>query len=160
MTALYKIANEYAQLVNEDLEPEFIADTLEGISGELSDKVEQLLAICKNQAAYSEALKDESRKFAERAKAEENRVASIKEYIAKSLDTAGMKTMKAGLHQVTLRAPSKSVEITDADSLPSDLVEYETTIKPDKLAIKHLLTAGQVVPGAQIKIGKPSLIIR
>ncbi|WP_034912937.1 siphovirus Gp157 family protein [Erwinia sp. 9145] len=160
MTALYQIANDYAKLVAEDLDPEFIADTLEGMSGELSDKVEQLLAICKNQTAYSDALKEESRRFSERAKAEENRVASIKEYIANSLETAGMKSLKAGLHQVTVRAPSKSVEITDAGALPSDLVEYETTIKPDKMAIKHLLTAGQDVPGAQIKIGKPSLIIK
>lgn len=160
MSALYQIANEYAHLVAEDFDPEFIADTLEGISGEFSDKVEQLLSICKNQSAYSEALKEESRKFAERAKAEDNRVASIKNYIAQSLESAGLKTVKAGLQQVTLRAPSKSVEITDAGSIPSEFVEYETTIKPDKLAIKKQLEAGIAIPGAQIKLGKPSLLIK
>ncbi|WP_158783706.1 siphovirus Gp157 family protein [Pantoea sp. BAV 3049] len=160
MSALYQIANEYAQLVAEDFDPEFIADTLEGISGEFSAKVEQLLSICKNQSAYSEALKEESRKFAERAKNEDNRVASIKNYIAQSLESAGLKTVKAGLQQVTLRAPSKSVEITDAGSIPSEFVEYETTIKPDKLAIKKQLEAGIAIPGAQIKLGKPSLLIK
>ena len=68
--------------------------------------------------------------------------------------------MKAGLHQVTVRAPSKSVEITDINAIPPDFVEYETTIKPDKLAIKHQIEAGIDIPGAQIKIGKPSLIIK
>ncbi|OON33554.1 hypothetical protein BTJ39_24025 [Izhakiella australiensis] len=160
MTALYQIANDYAKLIDEDFDPEFIADTLDGMSGELSDKVEQLLAICKNQSAYSEALKEEGRRFTERAKTEENRVASIKEYIARSLETAGMKSMKAGLQQVTVRAPSKSVEITDAGSIPSEFVEYETTIKPDKLAIKKQLEAGITIPGAQIKLGKPTLLIK
>ncbi|ELD3297862.1 siphovirus Gp157 family protein, partial [Enterobacter hormaechei] len=57
-------------------------------------------------------------------------------------------------------APSKSVEITDASALPPEFVEYETSIKPDKLAIKHQIEAGVDVPGAQIKLGKPSLIIK
>lgn len=70
------------------------------------------------------------------------------------------KSLKAGIHQVTVRAPSKSVEITDASILPHQFVEYETNIKPDKLAIKHQIEAGVEVPGAQIKLGKPSLIIK
>ncbi|VTP70511.1 Siphovirus Gp157 [Leclercia adecarboxylata] len=129
-------------------------------SGELEAKVEQILAACKNEQAYAETLKEESRKLAERAKAAENRVVSMKEYVARSLDTAGKTSIKAGIHQVTVRAPSKSVEITDAAALPAEYVEYETTIKADKLAIKHKLDAGIDIPGARIKIGKPSLIIK
>ena len=64
------------------------------------------------------------------------------------------------MHQVTVRAPSKSVEITDSGALPSEFVEYETNIKPDNLAIKKQLEAGIEVPGAQIKTGKPSLLIK
>ncbi|CAM7016336.1 Siphovirus Gp157 family protein [Leclercia adecarboxylata] len=160
MTALYQIANEFARLTDADMDPELIADTLDGIEWELEAKVEQILAACKNEQAYAETLKEESRKLAERAKAAENRVVSMKEYVARSLDTAGKTTIKAGIHQVTVRAPSKSVEITDAASLPAEYVEYETTIKADKLAIKHKLDAGIDIPGARIKIGKPSLIIK
>jgi hypothetical protein len=56
---------------------------------ELEAKVEQILAVCKNESAYAEALKEESKSLAERAKATERRVASMKEYIAASLETAG-----------------------------------------------------------------------
>lgn len=160
MTVLYKIANDYAKLMDEGLEPEFIADTLDGIEGEMADKVEQCLAVCKNEQALAEALKEESRKLSERAKAAENRVSGIKEYVARSLDTAGLKSIRAGLHQVTVRAPSKSVEITDAGALPSEYVDIETVFKADKLAIKKQLEAGIEIPGALIKIGKPSLIIK
>ena len=107
MTALYKIANDFAKLTDSDMDPEMIADTLDGIEWELEAKVEQILAACKNEQAYAETLKEESRKLAERAKAAENRVVSMKEYVARSLDTAGKTTIKAGIHQVTVRAPSK-----------------------------------------------------
>ncbi|MDI6634324.1 siphovirus Gp157 family protein [Pantoea dispersa] len=160
MTALYQIANDFAALTDSGIEPEMIADTLDAIEWELEEKVEQCLAVCKNESAYAESLKEESRKLAERARAAENRVTSIKDYIAKSLETAGKKSLKAGIHQVTVRAPSKSVEITSVDSIPSDFVEYETTIKPNKLAIKQQIEAGNDIPGAHIKIGKPSLIIK
>lgn len=160
MTSLYEIANDYAKLMDEDFDPDFIADTLSGIEGMLEDKIENCLAVIKNELAYAESLKAESKKLAERAKSSELRADRIKEYIAASLETAGKKSLKAGLHQVTVRAPSKSVEITDSSALPSEFVEYETNIKPDKLAIKKQLEAGIEVPGAQIKTGKPSLLIK
>lgn len=160
MTALYQIANDFAKLTDADMDPELIADTLDGIEWELEAKVEQILAACKNEQAYAETLKEESKNLAERAKATENRVARMMEYVANSLKTAGKKSLKAGIHQVTVRAPSKSVEITDAAALPAEYVEYETNIKADKLAIKHKLEAGIDIPGARIKIGKPSLIIK
>lgn len=160
MSNLYDIANDYAKLMDSGLEPEMIADTIEGIDGELVDKVEQLLAICKNEQLYAEALRNESKSLQERASVVENKISSIKEYIARSLETAGKKSIRAGLHQVTVRVPSRQVDITDASILPIEFVEYETVVKPDKLAIKHQLDAGIAVPGAQIKLGKPSLIIK
>lgn len=160
MSKLYEIANDYAKLMDEELEPELIADTLEGMEGELTDKVEQLLAICKNETGYADRLKEEAKSLNERALSVMNKVDRIQEYIAKSLSTAGLKKIRAGIHQVTIRAPSESVEITDSSSLPAKFVEYETTIKPDKIAIKHELKAGHSIPGAQLKFGKPSLLIK
>lgn len=126
----------------------------------MEGKIENCLAVIKNELAYAESLKAESKKLSERAKSSELRAERIKEYIAASLETAGKKSLKAGVHQVTVRAPSKSVEILDSGALPAEFVEYETNIKPDKLAIKKQLEAGIEVPGAQIKTGKPSLLIK
>lgn len=160
MTALYQIANDFAKLTDSGMEPEMIADTLDGINAEFEEKVEQILAICKNELSDADALMEESKNLAERAKAAKNRVESLKEYIARSMDAAGKKSLRAGIHQVTVRAPSKSVEITDPGSIPAEFVEYETTIKPDKLAIRQQIEAGIDIPGALIKLGKPSLIIK
>lgn len=160
MSKLYEIANDYAKLMDSDFDPEAIADTLEGMEGELTDKIEQLLAICKNESGYAARLKEEAKSLNERAAAIVNKVENIQAYIANSLSTAGLKKVRAGLHQVTVRAPIKSVEITDEGALPPEYVEYETSVKADKLAIKHQLEAGHDVPGAKLKTGKPSLLIK
>lgn len=160
MTQLYAIANEYASLTAQDLDPEFIADTLEGIQGEFEDKVTQLLAIIKNESAYAEALKDEAKNLAERAKVAENKVANIKAYIATSMDAAGKKSIRAGLHSVTVRAPSKTVEIVDESKVPIEFYEFVTSKKFDLTAIKHHLKADKPVPGTELKSGKPSLLIK
>ena len=160
MTQLYKIANSFAELANSDLPAEMIGDTLEGIEGEMEMKVEQCLAIIKNEQAYSAALRKEAAKFDERARQAESRVERLKTYISESLSTTGKSTLKAGVHQVTVRSGSKSVEITNVDDIPVDFVKYDTTVTPDKAAIKKQIEAGFQVPGATIKIGKPSLIIK
>ena len=160
MSALYEIANSYAKLTDSGLEPEFIADTLDGIEGELEDKASNVMALIKNEQAYSAALKQEAANLTERARVCDNRVANLKDYLARSLSTTGLKSLRAGIHQLSTRAGSKSVVITDLDSIPADYVEYETSIKPDKARIKLHIEAGNEVPGATVKAGKPTLIIK
>jgi len=160
MSALYEISNEYAKLLNEDIDPEMIADTLEGMEGEFSDKVGQLLAMIKNDLAYSLALKEEAKKLNERASKINNKVDRIKSYIAESMETINKKTIKSGVHQVTSRKKSVSVDITDLTTLPPSVCEYETMIKADKKEIKKLLIAGEEVSGAALKYGKPSITIK
>ena len=160
MSALYEISNEYAKLLSEDIDPEMIADTLEGIEGEFSDKVGQMLAMIKNDCAYSLSLKEEAKKLNDRASVINNRVDRIKAYIAESMETMEKKTITSGVHQVTSRKKSVSVDITDLTILPPTVCEYETTIKADKKEIKKLLSAGEKVPGAVLKYGKPSIAIK
>lgn len=160
MSKLYEIANSYAMLMDADFDADEIADTLEGMEGELTDKIEQLLAICKNETGYAERLKEEAKALNERATVINNKVDNIMSYIATSMEMIGKKKIRAGLHQVTVRAPVESVEITDEGSLPSEYVEYVTTVKADKLAIKHQLKAGNAIPGASLKLGKPTILIK
>ncbi|QDM97725.1 siphovirus Gp157 family protein [Escherichia coli] len=159
MSKLYEIANEYAKLMDSDLEPEMIADTIEGMEGEFTDKIEQLLSVIKNESGYAERLKEEAKSLNERATVIQIRLTALWR-IASSLEMVGKKKIRAGIHQVTIRKPSEIVEIIDSSALPPEYVEFETTIKADKLAIKHQLKAGINIPGAQLKVGKPSLLIK
>lgn len=160
MTALYEIANAYASLQNEDLDPDMIADTLEGIDGEFTEKVEQLLSIIKNQSALSTILKEEAKNLSDRAKSCDAKVDNIKQYIIKAMQTTERTKLNAGLHTLTVRKPSKSVNIIDIDALPTEFVKYETLVKADKRLIDEKLKLGHKVEGAEHVYGKPSLLIK
>ena len=160
MTALYKIANEYAVLSNSDMDAEMIADTLEGIQGEFEDKAEQLLAIIKNSQSLEAALKAEAKALTDRAKAEANRVNGIKAYMASSMETMEIKKLNAGVHTISTRKGSQSVNVVDLEAIPVDYVEYKTTIAPDKNLIKEKPKAGEKIDGVELVTGKSSLIIK
>lgn len=160
MSKLYEIANEYAELVNSDMDAEMIADTLDGIKGEFEDKAENLLAIIKNELALSEMLKVEAKKLTERANACANRANNIKAYMAESLQTMDLKKLNAGVHTISLRKGVQSVQIDDLEKLPPEFVEYVTDIKPDKNLIKEKLKLGQKIDGVTLVTGKSSIIIK
>lgn len=160
MSKLYEIANEYAELANSEMDAEMIADTLEGIQGEFEDKAEQLLAIIKNEQAMEVMLKAEAKSLTERAKASANKVANLKAYLAESMQTMDKKKINAGLHSLTVRKGVQSVSIIDIEKIPTDYVEYETVMKPDKNLIKEKMKLGEKIDGVELVTGKPSLLIK
>lgn len=160
MEPLYKIAGAYADLMSEGFDLEMIADTLEGIEGEFESKVEQLLSVIKNKQYHSAMLKAESDKLAERAKHADNEVERIKAYISECMGKLEKKTINAGLHSITVRVGSKSVEVENVDLIPDEFVTYDTVSKVDKNEIKKRLNSGEVIAGVTLKTGKSSLIIK
>lgn len=160
MEPLYKIASAYADLMSEGFDLEMIADTLEGIEGEFESKVEQLLSVIKNKQYHSANLKAESDKLAERAKHADNEVERIKAYISECMGKLEKKTINAGIHSITVRVGSKSVEVENVDLIPEEFVTYDTVSKVDKNEIKKRLSAGEVIAGVTLKTGKSSLIIK
>ena len=161
MVKLYEVANDYAKLSNDDsFTQEEIQDTLDAIEGEFGDKVGNILAMIKNMQSDVEAYKAESDSLLRRARITASKIDSMKQYIVSSMESAGLKKLSAGVQSVTLRAPSKKVNIIDPEKLPIELKEFETVIKPMTMEIKHLLNSGQEVPGAEIVTGKASLLIK
>ena len=61
---------------------------------------------------------------------------------------------------LSIRAGSISVQITDADAIPSQLCTVKTTTAPDKKAIRAQIEAGETVPGAELVRGPDSLSVR
>lgn len=157
---LYEIANDYAALANSDMDAETIADTLEGIQGSFEDKAEQIMSVIKNEQALEEALKAEAKNLTTRATASANKVKNLKGYLASSINTMELKSVTAGVHKLSTRKGSQSVEIVDVDMLPADFVEYVTTTKADKNLIKEKLKLGETVEGAKMVTGKPTLMIK
>lgn len=159
------LASDYAKLqelveTSDELTPEMIADTLEGIEGALGDKLDAAYTYVRNLEGLAKTVDEEVKRLADRKKSFENRAKSIRQYVLMCLLASGQDKLKTVANTFTARKGSVSVVIDNADLLPDDLVTVQTLVAPDKKAIKEAIDNGVEVKGAHIEIGERTLQVR
>lgn len=137
---------ETGEVINEEL--------LNGLQMERDAKIENVALWIKELKAEAEALKAEKLAFAERQKVAENKMESLKKWLAYALNGEKFKTVRAS---VTFRTTEK-VEVADIFKLDENYVRYKDP-EADKDAIKKAIKAGQVVAGATL-VPSTSVIIK
>ena len=139
-----------------DLETGEIIDTeqLDKLTMEREAKLENVACWIKELKAEAEALKAEKMAFAKRQQVAENKMESLKKYLAYALDGQAFKTTRAS---VTFRK-SQAVEIADIYKLDENYLRYKEP-EADKTAIKEALKAGKTVAGATL-VENTSVIIK
>ena len=139
-----------------DLETGEIIDTeqLDKLTMEREAKLENVACWIKELKAEAEALKAEKMAFAKRQQVAENKMESLKKYLAYALDGQAFKTVRAS---VTFRK-SQAVEIADIYKLDENYLRYKEP-EADKTAIKEALKAGKEVAGATL-VENTSVIIK
>ena len=156
MPALYLIANEYraaaAQLADLDLPPEVVADTLDGLAGELEVKAQSVAYMVRNLEVTAAAIKAFEVEQSARRKAIENRAESLKNYIARCMESTGIEKIEGPGVKLSFRK-SSAVVIDGADLLPSEFMRTPEPppAAPDKPSIAAALKAGRDVPGAHLE---------
>ncbi len=157
---LFDIANEYRNacvvLADLDLDPQTVADTLEGLSGELEVKAANVVGFTRNLEALAEAIKAEETRMAGRRKALENRAASLRAYVLSSMQAAGVQKIEGPRFKITIRSNPEAVDVFDAAQIPAAFMRQPEPPppSPDKTAIKAALKAGTDVPGARLTQGQ------
>lgn len=155
-TALYVLANEYRdaalKLADLDLDPQTVADTLEGLSGELEVKAQNVAMFVRNLETTAAAIRQHELAQAERRKAIENRVASLRAYLSRCMEATGIQKIEAPGVRLSFRK-STAVVIDGEDLLPAEFMRQPETPPPapDKKAIADAIKAGRDVPGAHIE---------
>ena len=156
---LYEIDNAIYECVNEDGEV-IDQDKLEELQMERDKKIEGIACWIKELAAEANAIKEEKLKLEARQRVAENKVKSLKSYLAYALQGASFRTAKVS---VSFRK-TESVEVTP-DGLENlmrggrdDLLKYKEP-EPDKTAIKQALKSGLNVRGVQL-VQNTSTIIK
>lgn len=145
---------------SDDITPEMIADTMEGIEMALADKLDAAYIHVHNLDGLAKTCDEEAKRLAERKKSFENRAKSIKQYVLNCLITAGLDKLKTTTNTFTARKGVASVIIDNEALLPDEMVAVQTLIVPDKKAIKEAIENGVDIPGAHIEIGARSLQVR
>lgn len=143
---LYEINEAILNLV--DMETGEIADAeaFDALTMQKEEKLENIALYIKNLTADANAFAEQEKVFAERKRAAQKRIDSLKSYLSYALGGQKFSTTKCA---VSFRK-SESIEITDEASLPKDFVTETVTIKADKTAIKNAIKSGQEVSGAQL----------
>ena len=137
---------ETGEIINEEL--------LNALEMERDAKIENVALWIKDLKAEAEALKAEKQAFAERQKVAENKMESLKKWLAYALNGEKFKSVRAS---VTFRTSDK-VEVADIYKLDENFLRYKEP-EADKDAIKKAIKAGQEVAGATL-VPSTSVIIK
>lgn len=162
--SLYQMVDEYKQalagLAELDIDEQTLADTLEGLTGELTVKAQNVAAFALNLEAESEAIKAVERRLADRRKAIENRSKRLREYLLCNMKSACISEIAAidKSFRIRVMAGRESVVIDDESSIPAEFVRTKTIAEPDKVALGKAIKDGAEIPGAHVE-RKPTLKI-
>ncbi len=148
---LYEITNDYLQLMtmleDPDLDPQTLADTMEGIEGELEVKAESYAKVMKNLEADVAGIKSEIDRLSERKKTIENNIKRMKEALQFSMETTGKTKFKTELFSFGIRnnAPAVVMDEQYIENIPREFIRVKEEV--DKTAIKEALKAGFELEG-------------
>ena len=138
-----------------------LADTLEGLSGDLMAKGQDVLHFLANLEGDIKAYDDEVKRLAARKKTLVNHHTWLKEYLRTNMIECEITKITCPVFTATLRKPGKKVEIVSEEELPTS---YQTLVPAswqiNKVQITKDLKAGIDVPGARLVDAKQGLVIK
>lgn len=162
---LYEIADYIETAINggyvfneETGEVLFDSSNLDDLEVEFNEKLEACAIYVKGLLAEAKAIKEEEANLQKRRQAAERKAERLKLYMDSCMHSVGETKLSTPKVALTYRK-SSIVDIFDSASLPENYCKVETTMKPDKQAIKNAIKAGRHVPGAAI-IEKENLVIK
>jgi hypothetical protein len=158
MTApLYQIAAEYRQaldaLAELDLDPQTVADTVEGMSGELHDKLRAVIAYSLDLDVLATGTEEAAKRMADLAKSRRNRVQALRDYALQAMQATGIAEVATDEFAAKVAKKPAAVVIAEGAELPAEFVRTKWTTEPDKAALKIALTAGREIAGCALVQG-------
>lgn len=156
MRPLYEIVKYKEELEalaeSDDIPAETIANTLEAIEGELEEKAVNVAAFTRNLDASAKAIREAAAGMLERAERLERRAESIRAYLLFNMQAAGISKIECPFFKIAVRKNPPAVMIDNSEILPERFLVQPPTPppRPDKIAIRDALKAGEPVPGAHL----------
>lgn len=161
---LYQIVARYqddlAKLQDLDLPPEVVADTIEGMQGEIEEKVRAVVAYALEmekaaevRAAEAARMKDSAARFSARAE-------SLRTYALGALQASGLRLpLIAPEFTLNVAKQPRSVEVADPAALPDEMVKTTVTIQftgrpPNTWAVSEQAPAGAEIAVDTVPVKK------
>lgn len=157
--SLYDLSQEYradlAQLENLDLPAQTVADTLEGLGGDLQVKAQNVVGFSRSLHALAAARREAAKTMLDGADRIEKRAKDLEAYTLTCMQVAGIQKIECPWFTLSIAKNPAAVLIEDAALIPA---EYMTDPKPpapapDKKLIAQALKDGRHVNGAKLVQG-------
>lgn len=152
MSNLYELTNDYLQILSmledPELDPQTLADTMEGIEGEFEIKAENYAKVMKNLEGDILAIKTEIDRLTSKKKALENNIKNMKSTLQTAMETTGKTKFKTELFSFNIQknAPSVVIDEQYIENIPEEFLKYKDP-EIDKTAIKEALQKGKNLDG-------------
>jgi len=153
--SLYDVASEYLEALDflsaqDEMPAQAIADTLEGLAGDISKKAVNVAAYFRNLDAEIDAVRHAEKLMNERRLRLELQSQRLKDYLLKNMERCAIKEVKCPYFVIKVVKNPPKVVIDQAALVPAEFVKEEVIRKIDALAIKKALQAHKEVPGASL----------
>lgn len=154
-TKLYEIADQYQEALNElmnlDLPPDVVEDTLEALSGEISVKAWNIAAALLHMEGEAELIRQAEERMSRRRRALETRAAGLRQYLKIQLERINIREIRSPQFIIKIKQNPPRVILDDESAVPDAFRREESIIHIDKNGIKQALLAGQAVRGAHLE---------
>lgn len=127
---------------------------LDELGQQEASKVDAFSGFIRKQAAIAEAMKEESQHLANKARAIQNKIDSMKRHYLAVMQQHGLKKISGEIYSIGVRENTR-VEVKDLEALKAMdnplYLKTEITYKPDKGTIKEALKDGLEIPGCSLE---------
>jgi hypothetical protein len=160
MTALYQLTHqlrELERLADEGEVPaEVLADTVEGLTGEIEIKAQNIAQFVGNLESSTAAIDQAIAEMKSRRDRIQRHADWLRGYLFTQMQASGISKISCPYFTLSIKKNPPKVVITDPGKVPCELYVYPPAPEPypDKKAIAAKLKAGDAVDGAHLEQGE------
>ena len=162
---LYELNQNFNNLISvlENTEDEnikeLIKNSMDQLTLETNEKIENIIKYIKNLEAEAEALEKESKRLNDRKIRTLKKVENLKNYLKDFTNTLDSKKYHTGIFNISIRKNAAAIIIENEFLVPEEYCKTEVVRKVDKIALKEKLKAGEVIEGVKLQQSE-SIIIK
>lgn len=156
---LYRLADQYRELhrlADDDaLDEQALADTLDGLQGEIAAKAANVAKFLRNLEATADAIDTATRQMQDRSARLRRRAEWLRGYLLAHLQAAGVPRVEVPEFVISVRANPPAVEVLADARLPPEFLIAPPVPppRPDKRALGEALKAGRAIEGCRLIAG-------
>lgn len=160
--SLYNLTTELSileeVLAEQEVEnPEDLAKKQEQLFSLIQSKTDACVGYAQSLDDYAALISSKRKELGVLQSQIESKREKYESYVKQCLERLGVKKLSGNMSSMTIRKPTKIVNITNTNEIPSEFLKIVESVDIDKKAIKETLTNGVDVPGAELIDGKSSI---